>query len=171
MLFSRWVLAPALLMVFPQLTVSAEVYKWVDEAGNVHFGDSVPEQYQQVGKTVDVSGRQPTETERQQAEALAESARQAAEAARELRLEAAAAEPEEPLASNTAPTQPRPIEPLPGQARLTREQRMKNYEAEMERYRESQRCFGKYQMLGGGTRGYAFNECTSVKRPRHPDVQ
>jgi hypothetical protein len=34
---------------------SAAVYSWVDEHGKQHFGDKVPEQYQEISKEVDTS--------------------------------------------------------------------------------------------------------------------
>lgn len=177
MLFFGRLLAGALLVILPLSLVSAEVYKWVDEAGNVHFGDSLPDQYRQTGKTLDVPVRTPTATDRQNAEAVAESIRQAAQSARERRLEedGRLKRDSEQIEQTKAPSRvaaPAPPNQLqPGQARLTRKQRMENYEAEMARYRESQRCFAPYQMRGGGTRGYAFNKCQSVERPIHPDVQ
>ena len=161
------------LSIFLMFAVSpayAEVYQWVDEAGNVHFGDRLPEQYEQDGKPVELSVHTPTDEERRQAEALAESARRAAVDLSEQRLENN--DPEESEKStpqNQVSALPENVKP--GQARLTREQRMANYEAEMARYRESVNCFAKYQKLGGGTRGYAFEECTSVRRPQHPDVR
>lgn len=177
MLFFQRLLAGVLLVGLPLSVVSAEIYKWVDDAGVVHFGDRVPDKYQQTVESLDISVRQPSEADRQQAEAVAESIRQASEIARKRRLEE-----NEPLkaspeqfgqvpAQNTATSKSPPNQLKPGQARLTREQRMENYEAEMKRYKESQRCFAAYQMRGGGTRGYAFNECETVKRPLHPNVR
>jgi len=162
-------------IAMPMSLASAQVYKWVDEAGNVHFGDRIPEQYERAGESVAVNPRKPSEAEKRQAEAWAESAREAADASRQRRLkerelsEAASEEPDGNAAVKKTP--PPQVETQPGQLRLTRAQRMANYEAKMERYRESMRCFGKYQKLGGGTRGYAFEECESVRKPRHPDVQ
>lgn len=177
MLFFGRVLAGALLVILPLSCVSAEVFKWVDDAGNVHFGDSLPEQYRQTGKTLDVPVRKPSAADRQNAEAVAESIRHAAESARERRLvegkrlERDSEQTDQVITPNRVADQAPPNQLQPGQARLTRKQRMENYEAEMARYRESQRCFAPYQMRGGGTRGYAFNKCQSVERPVHPDVR
>ncbi|MFT7338511.1 MAG: hypothetical protein ACI92B_001841 [Marinobacter maritimus] len=177
MLFFGRVLAGAVLVILPLSFVSAEVFKWVDEAGNVHFGDSLPEKYRQTGKTLDVPVHEPSVADRQKAEAVAESIRQAAELARERRLEederleGDSEKTDQKMASNSVADQAPPNQLQPGQARLTRKQRMENYEAEMARYRESQRCFAPYQMKGGGTRGYAFNKCQSVERPIHPDLR
>jgi hypothetical protein len=35
--------------------VSAEVYKWVDEHGKTHYGDTIPEKYKDKGKSVDLN--------------------------------------------------------------------------------------------------------------------
>lgn len=176
LLFQR-LLTGFLLVGLPLSVVSAEIYKWVDEAGIVHFGDRVPDKYQQTVESLDVSVRQPSEAERQQAEAVAESIRQASDKARERRLEESdslKASPEQldqVSAQNTAAGKSPPNQLKPGQARLTRAQRMENYEAEMKRYKESQRCFAAYQMKGGGTRGYAFDQCETVKKPIHPSIR
>lgn len=44
------------LLIFALLAfhAQAEILKWVDEKGQVHYGDKVPEQYQQQADTVDV---------------------------------------------------------------------------------------------------------------------
>ncbi|MGO1692189.1 MAG: DUF4124 domain-containing protein [Marinobacter sp.] len=177
MLLFRQFLAGALLAVLSWSVVSAEVYKWLDEAGNIHFGDRVPEKYRQAGEAVDVQMRQPTAADRQKAEAVAKSIRQAADSAQERRLEEIesikeSSEQSGQVSTSQKATNNSPPNTLkPGQARLTRKQRMENYDAAMARYRESQRCFAPYQKLGGGTRGYAFDQCETVERPIHPDVR
>lgn len=177
MLFIRKPLIAAFLVTLPWFAVSAEVYKWVDEAGNVHFGDRVPEKYQQAGETVDVQMRQPTTADRQRAEAMMETIRQAADSAQKQRLEKRKSiknDPEQSGLSNRshkADDYSPPNNRVPGQARLTRKQRMENYDAAMTRYRKSQRCFARFQKQGGGTRGYAFDHCETVERPVHPDVR
>ncbi|MBQ0833197.1 DUF4124 domain-containing protein [Marinobacter sp.] len=177
MLLFRRLMAGSLLAVLSWSVASAEVYKWLDESGNIHFGDRVPEKYRQAGEAVDVQMRRPTAADRQKAEALAESIRQAADSVQERRLEEIESIKEGPeqsgqvSASQKATNYSPPNTLRPGQARLTRKQRMENYEAAMARYKESQRCFAPYQKLGGGTRGYAFNHCETVERPIHPDVR
>lgn len=177
MLFLRGLLAAAVFAFLLCSVVSAEVYKWVDEADNIHFGDRVPEKYRQAGKAVNVQVRQPTAVDRQKAEAVAESIRQAAKSAQERRLEKSEPIKESQEQSDRVSTSQNvrnyspPNTLKPGQARLTRKQRMENYEAAMARYKESQRCFAPFQKLGGGTRGYAFDHCVAVERPIHPDVR
>ncbi len=170
MLICRKVLPLFFLLVFSMSSASAEVFKWVDEAGNVHFGDRIPEQHKQAGESVELSVRTPSVEEQSQAESRAESVRRAVDDLGDQRREQERLEEsEQGSAQQKASTLPEKVKP--GQGRLTREQRMANYEAEMKRYRESLECFGKYQIKGGGTRGYAFEECESVKKPRHPDVR
>ncbi|HDZ39403.1 MAG TPA: hypothetical protein ENH62_14200 [Marinobacter sp.] len=57
------------------------------DAGNTHFGNSIPDKSRKAGKTLDVPVRKPSISERQKAEAVAESIRQAAEWARKWRFE------------------------------------------------------------------------------------
>lgn len=43
-----------LLVAMVSMPVTAEVFKWVDDKGQVHFGDQVPEQYQGQTQTVEL---------------------------------------------------------------------------------------------------------------------
>jgi hypothetical protein len=54
-----------MVLAFP---VQAEIYKWVDENGKTHFGDRVPEKYQQKAGNVEVKIHQPTEEDIAEAE-------------------------------------------------------------------------------------------------------
>ncbi|BES72347.1 hypothetical protein RE428_33650 [Marinobacter nanhaiticus D15-8W] len=153
---------------------SAELYKWIDEKGVVHFSDSVPEEYRASVEQVQVDTSQPSAEERQEAKAIVERAERAADDVRRLRLETEESHAPESLAERKGggkTQEPPVIAPKPGQARLTRAERMAIYRAKMEEYRKSQDCFAKYQTLGGGTRGYAFNECKSVPQPRITDYE
>lgn len=51
------------VLVALAVTASGDVYTWVDEHGRKHFGDRIPEQYQDQSGTVDVDVRQPTAEE------------------------------------------------------------------------------------------------------------
>lgn len=153
---------------------SAELYKWIDENGGVHFSDSVPEEYKASVKQVQVDTNQPSAEEREEAKAIAERAERAADDVRRVRLEAEESHGPELLSEDEGggkTREPPVIAPKPGQARLTHAERMAIYRAKMEEYRKSQDCFAKYQTLGGGTRGYAFNECKSVPKPRITDYE
>lgn len=169
----RFVVAIGFLCAMPGL-VSAEVYRWVDKDGNVHFGDHIPKAYEAQGETLDIDSGHPSARERKSAEAIAESAREAADAAREYRheqaqrAEEAGAKPSEVKPQQAEP-QSLPESPGPG-TRLTHEQQQERYEAQMRRYRESQRCFAPYKVVGGGTKGEAFKHCTPVPRPKYPGV-
>ncbi len=44
----------SLVVVFP-MAIQADVVKWTDENGNVHYGDVVPEKYQDNAKTIDTT--------------------------------------------------------------------------------------------------------------------
>ncbi|MCX2979565.1 DUF4124 domain-containing protein [Halieaceae bacterium IMCC14734] len=57
-----------LLLIVLALPCQAEIFKWVDENGKTHFGDRVPEQYQEKADNVEVNIRQPTAAEIAEAE-------------------------------------------------------------------------------------------------------
>ena len=68
-------------------TYAADVFRWVDENGKIHYGDSVPERYKQKAKKLDSEGAEVTGARRQEVEAriardkaIAESIKKAREA-------------------------------------------------------------------------------------------
>ena len=66
--------ALVLILVF-SLPAHAEIFKWVDENGKVHYGDRVPERYQKRADNVELEMRNPTADDVAEAEARNEAIR------------------------------------------------------------------------------------------------
>lgn len=54
----------AMFLYFQTDTVLADVVKWTDENGQVHYGDVVPEKYRDIAEPVDVTPANTLETQR-----------------------------------------------------------------------------------------------------------
>ena len=124
-----------------------EVFKWVDENGKVHYGDTVPEKYRQESKKVDSSSPEVTDAQRQEAEArnAKEKARlDALEKSRDARVD---------VAPHAAPPPPEVLK--------TGDE----CEEQMRKYLQSQECFAPYRNANGGINPEAFQRCTEVKQP------
>ena len=138
-----------LLLVLCLVSVSAQgadVFRWVDENGKVHYGDAIPEKYKQQAKKVDGAGG-VTGAQRQEAESRPARERARAESlqkARESKTDA----PQ--LAAPPATGDPKPVDQC---------------EEQMRKYLESQDCFAPYVNATGGIKPEAFQRCTEVKQP------
>src|SRR5258706_13460160 len=92
------------LLAFASLsagTYAVDVYKWVDDKGQIQYGESVPAKFKKSATKVDVTIPQPTEAQRQEAAARAVKDKTAAES----------------LPANSAkPTKPRSAPPPPAVA-------------------------------------------------------
>ena len=135
----RRLLIAALLLSAPAL--AAEVYRWVDEAGKTHYGDTVPERYKANARPV--SGERVTVVPGVSREAVAKEAAKARPAA--------------------APPAPAPA-PAVAQAKPP-EPSGTPCEQEWRRFSESNECFAPYMLSSGGIRPEAFQKCTEVKAP------
>ena len=118
---------------------AAEVFKWTDENGKVHYGESVPERYQRKATRIDTESSRPTDAQREQAASRA--ARDKAKAQSGVRD---ASEPARPEASS-ADT---------------------GCEAQKQRYQESQECFAPFRTANGGLKADAFEHCVEVAEPQ-----
>jgi len=131
----------------------ADVFRWIDENGKIHYGETVPERYKQ--KTKKLEGADVTSAQREEAQARtareqarAESLRRAREAKSEGSQSVAAQSPE-PSAD---------VPPADNKANECQEQ--------LKKYLDSQTCFAPYVIKGGAVRPEAFEHCTEVKQPR-----
>src|SRR5258706_10666440 len=138
------------LLAFASLsagTYAVDVYKWVDDKGQIQYGESVPAKFKKSATKVDVTIREPTEAQRQEA------------AARAVKDKAAA----ESLPANSAkPTKPRSAPPP---AVASADARTKQCEADWKTYRESEACFAPYKSKTGSISREAFQHCVEVKEP------
>ena len=133
----------------------ATVYRWVDKKGQVHFGDSVPSEYQQVAKPVAVQATVPSvEAQRQaqdRAAALLANARRTSVAGAASAASASVGPAAAPAASPKRPAQgPNESSDCDTWRRL---------------YQESLECFGPYRTTRGATKAEAFDHCTPVAEP------
>ena len=127
---------------------TAEVYKWVDQAGKTHFGDTVPQQDQPAAKPVNLHGAASVSAERrrdaQQRSAAAQGRLRAAENQAGAKAVAPIAEPD--------PTPPKP--------------RPRTSEEKLADFRASQECFDPFHNYRGtGIKPEAFSQCSEIKDP------
>ncbi|MCD2343838.1 DUF4124 domain-containing protein [Ideonella azotifigens] len=134
--------------------VAATVYRWVDENGQVHYGEVVPEQYRRTAKPVEMWASPPSAEQQREAQERAqkEKARAAALAAEQDRRQPAAGAA--PAASQ--PAGKRPAQVPNDQTDCDTWQRL---------YAESIECFGPYRTARGATKPEGFEVCNVVPEP------
>src|SRR6266571_2452417 len=123
----------------------ADVFRWIDDDGKIHYGDTVPERYKQKAQKLDSKDAEVTAAQRTEA-----AARLAKEKARVDSLEKAR---EAKSASRSAPSPD--IPPAGNNTNECQEQ--------LKKYLDSQTCFAPYMLKGGGIKPEAFQNCTEVK--------
>ena len=129
--------------------LAADVYRWVDDTGGVHYGDRIPDAQKGKAKPVSVAPG-PTETERAAAEARRTHDRTLDEAGRKSRDEIAQGKTPAPTPAAGASA---------ASVKLTCEQ-------EWQRYDQSDACFAPFRNANGGIRAEAFKHCTEVSMPK-----
>lgn len=130
---------------------AAEVYKWVDENGRVHYGNSVPDAQKSKAKAVELKGAQLTADQRAAAEARLEREKAALQ---EMSRKREPTQP--PVATLPAP------KPAPAGGKPTCEQ-------EWARFHQSAACFAPYRLATGGIKAEAFKVCAEVPTPSCPN--
>lgn len=141
-------LAVAASLASPPLH-AADVYRWVDELGRVHFSDSVPDRYRDQATKLDTRPSELSDAQRKEAEARAVQAQvQAAEAAAAKARATPAAALSVPMAKASAPA--------PKATDCATLHRL---------YQESLDCFGPYRTVHGTTKAEAFDKCSVVADP------
>lgn len=139
-----------LLGALPLSAVAGNIYRWVDDNGMVHYGDTVPDKYK------DTATRKPElKDEHPVIDAKGTSEEQNARArAREILDD----RPKPPAAPPAAPVaEPEPATAAPT-ASLTCQQQWAAYNA-------SQACFATYRNANGSVQAEAFEQCTPVPEP------
>ncbi|WP_221227773.1 DUF4124 domain-containing protein [Rhodocyclus tenuis] len=131
-----------LACMLPALACGGEIYRWTDDTGQVHYGDTVPSAYQRAAKPVDLNNVEVSDEERQAA---------AVRLLQEKNLLQQNAESAQPPAP--AP-QPAPAENQPGSC-----------EEQWLRYDASWACFNPYRTAYGAVKAEAFKHCTEIKAP------
>ncbi|MBT9613479.1 MAG: DUF4124 domain-containing protein [Burkholderiales bacterium] len=142
------------LLVFGSMsfgTHSADMFKWVDEKGRIHYGESVPEQYKRSATHFEEKGAEPIDAKSQKAAAsLAKDS--AAPAKSKVRRQA----------KSNKPHSKSPALPVSSGS----QDKGSSCEAEKRKYRESEACFAPYRNATGGIKAEAFKHCVEVKEPQ-----
>jgi hypothetical protein len=139
------------LLVLPYTALAGNpIYRWVDEAGAVHYGDTVPDKYK------DSATRKPELKEHPviDVEGTAKE-QQARQRAREV-LDIEPDQPQQPAAATDANA------PAPAVSGNTADM---TCEEQWARYSASQECFAPFRMANGAIRSEAFDNCVAVPQP------
>lgn len=137
--------------LLPLATLAEQhIYRWVDDQGLVHYGDSVPDKYKDKATrkpelkddhpVVDVDGTAKEQRARAQAREVIEGAPPG----------------NPPVPASAAAPDSKPAAPSAGT--LTCQQQWEQYNA-------SQACFAPYRLANGGLRAEALEHCVAVPEP------
>lgn len=129
------------------------VWRWTDDAGRTHYGETVPERYRDRARPLAADPAPPSDEQRREARERA--ARDKARAAAIADAPPAAA-PAPPPAASTAEGPRRPARAPDADTDCATWARL---------YQESLDCFGPYRTVRGATRPEAFERCTPVDEP------
>jgi hypothetical protein len=138
-----------LAAVLFQHPVFAEIVRWVDERGVVHYSDVNPAKSKTVPQEVQIRGRPATELEKQEIEARLQKYRDL------LRTQPDAA----PAAGEMA------IVPAPQPAAADKDK--PGCEAQWKKYLGALACFDRYANGNGSVRPEAFRNCAVVSQPEY----
>lgn len=134
---------------------STPVYRWVDDQGNVHYADVVPDRYKNRARLVDAPVAQPSAEDQRAAFERVQRDKAKAQA----RLGASPESLAAPVAPPSAPSQSfskRPAQVPNDRTDCATWQRL---------YEESSACFGPYRTVRGGVKPEAFEVCNVVQEP------
>jgi hypothetical protein len=140
----------AVLLCAYSLAHANEIYRWVDENGRTHFGDSVPEKYKKSATRVAARQLEPTDAQRRQA-------------AQRAALERARARPAQEENAR-APSRTMPPQQSAGAGQSGNANAL-DCETAHRRYRESIDCFARYMTQSGAPRAEAFDHCKVILDP------
>jgi hypothetical protein len=145
------------LIAYAALTLSpahaADIYRWVDEKGQVQLSDSVPEKFKKSATRIDSRQHELTPAQRAEAEAGAarEKARAAEEAQRDAKARAAEAAEARAAASAAAATTAKAAGKPASEATDCTTLR--------KRYLESADCYGPFSNSNGTRKPGAYETC------------
>lgn len=136
-----------LAIAAPSPAGAADIYRWVDENGQIHLSDKVPERYRRSAVKVDPGPTQVSPEQQRQAQE------------RNARIKAAADEGERRQAEEEAARRTAPVPPASALRPRPAPPRSASCEDLVRRYRASQACFAPYRMANGALRPEAFERC------------
>ena len=122
----------------------AQVSKWVDESGVVHYGDSVPEKFRNSAKIVPLRNDAPSAAQVRAAQLRSENQRAAL---------ASGHKASETAASSLIPASA--TEPL----------HEASCHEQWQQFRNVEDCFAPYRNATGGIKPEAFDHCPVIKEP------
>ena len=141
----------AIVLAAPAL--AATIYRWVDDQGQVHFSDVVPEKYRKTAKPIDSPPGPSMEQQREAGERAAKDKARAAQASKERESVQATAPVPAPPASASGKRPPM----APDEST--------DCDTWRRLYRESLECFAPYRTTLGVPSAEAFEHCTPVLEP------
>jgi hypothetical protein len=145
----------AVLLCAYSLAHANEIYRWVDENGRTHFGDSVPAKYKKSATRVNARQLEPSDAQRRQAAERAALERAAFERARAR----PAQEENARVPSRTIPPEQSAGAGQSGNANTL------DCETAQRLYRESLACFDRFRTVSGAARAEAFEHCKVMLDP------
>lgn len=128
-------------------TANAELFKWVDENGKTHYGDSVPERYQQKQQSLKVD-KAPSQADRDAALQRIQKEKNAANALKAQRDAKAGAGGKPAKAVAGAPA---------NETACQKEWRL---------FLDSKTCFEPFRTATGGIRAEAYQHCKEMIEPK-----
>lgn len=132
-MFARWLV----LSLFMAHLAHAEIFKWTDEQGHVHYGNQVPEKYQRNSKPTHLNVAPPSTP----------------------------AQPRYTPNAAELPKAQRKPGVIPAPPPLAASKGESPCEIAQRKYRESDACFAPYRNATGGIKPEAFEHCTEMKEP------
>ncbi len=138
-----------LAAVFFQHPVLADIVRWVDERGVVHYSDVNPAKSKTRPEEVQIRGRPPTDLEKQEIEARLRKYR-----------DSLSTQPDAAPAAEEAALIPSSPPAVPGRDKP-------GCEAQWTHYLGSLACFGRYANGNGSVRPEAFRHCAVVSQPEY----
>lgn len=159
LLTGKGMAALAIALLILSTPLHAEIYKWTDENGKVHFSDKVPVKERDKAESVNVSIKNLSDQEVEDAKLRAAKIHQAAQvtaAGNKSREPKRKAKSTSRHSGGTIWNQPKGPK-APG-----------SYSAAMKRYKDSQACYSMVKNSGGNQTA-AVLECGNVARPRESD--
>lgn len=144
----------ATLWLMASTAGAATVYRWVDDAGKVHYSDVVPEPYRSRARPLEAPAAGPTAE--QQREALERAGRDKARASPPDPRRDAQATSAAPRSTASGPVAKRPAQIPDERTDCATWQRL---------YMQSIECFDPYRTVRGGIKPEAFEVCNVVPEP------
>lgn len=135
------------LISFSIMTYGAGIYKWVDEKGIVHYGDTVPDKYKATATA------EPELIDTPSAKEEAEAIREREKARAVMEREPLTEEPASDTSSDTAELDD------------DENSRKAACQEQWKKYNESLECFAPYRNATGGVKAEAYNYCIEVTKP------